>query len=888
MSRLSRHAWVRPIICGLTLLAAIAALLAWTPQARAGFADQDVTRASLAGQRANYLLDDAEYAADVARDDFERSDRRAADLALEVDRQQRDLDEISRRFDEAARSAKWLDEDLGRASERADARRKELDAAAERLRAARAALDQLTDAEVAKFEAGEPFKALAAAVDGAGKAMEAVEKAALDALAQTDEHRAATAAAEALDARVKFLTEQGDAAAPDELNTAKKELAAALDGVRRLEDQHLSSDPAVKSAEERLAQAEQSLKSAQDEFRDALTRRPEIADARNAATAEQRAYDDALRAFRAAETRAADASEQLKKQEELVVLERDRLAAANDRLNRLLDEVREADAFATASDRRLRDALEAVEYARRERDAASWSLARAGRAGDAFYGWDAPVSGFGGATVHVGRVYSGPRPLFSNPVYHRPAWSRPLTDFDRPHRGRLLPHGEWVDHTGDRWDDDRRPVVVKVVHLDRSTNASRGVRATARENAARLASRTSGDEKQRQQRFARQVVVETRRNEVAQRQMRLSSFGAHAGAPGAGAIAVAQADAIDRKNRQRAAAAERATRAAGVQAEQQRGGEGKAAVDAHREELRQRQLADAALARREVLAPSKGRLSTDKFAEPLVVLPREGALAIRPSGKLRDDSADGRRLRWAERRQLDAKEREQAQQARRERDEQRRAAATAAAIAGRPPTGGESKQDDVVRLRRDNAGAKRDKSEGRGAPADTARDAAQEAKSTEPQAARQAPQREAGRQIKAEQDQVAEQARRQAAQAQRQQETEARRQQQAADAARDAARDSARQQAAAEQRSRRDANREANEAARSAQREASRQAEQQRSADRQASRRAEQQRSAERNAARSAERVDRQAAESRRSESRQQGRNNDRSGTADRGARRRR
>ena len=47
---------------------------------------------ALALQRADYLLADAEYAADVARDDLERADRRAAELAQDIDRQQRDVD----------------------------------------------------------------------------------------------------------------------------------------------------------------------------------------------------------------------------------------------------------------------------------------------------------------------------------------------------------------------------------------------------------------------------------------------------------------------------------------------------------------------------------------------------------------------------------------------------------------------------------------------------------------------------------------------------------------------------------------------------------------------------------------------------------------------------
>ena len=249
MPRLSHPAVVRPAV----VLVGLLALFTVSPAAHAGFVDYDITRARLAMQRADYLLSDAQYAADVARDDLERADRRAAELAQEVDRQQRDVDDASRKFDEAVRSAKWIDEDLGRAVNRADARQKELDEAAEQLRAAREAADQLVEGEVARVEAGGQFKSLTAAVEDAGKALEAAEKASLERLAQTDEHRAARTVADAVKTRVDFLTEQGDRTAPDELEAAKKELADAQDRLRRMEDRHLASDPQVKDAETRLA-----------------------------------------------------------------------------------------------------------------------------------------------------------------------------------------------------------------------------------------------------------------------------------------------------------------------------------------------------------------------------------------------------------------------------------------------------------------------------------------------------------------------------------------------------------------------------------------------------------------------------------------------------------
>src|SRR4051812_30625953 len=147
MTRLTPARLIPPVLNVLGLLL----FMSWTAPAKAGYVDYDVTRARLGLQRADYLLGDAQWAADVARDDFERADRRAAELAEQVDRQQRDIDDIGRRFDEASRAAKWLREDLDRWNERAEARQKELEVAGEKLRAAREALDKVTADATAKF-----------------------------------------------------------------------------------------------------------------------------------------------------------------------------------------------------------------------------------------------------------------------------------------------------------------------------------------------------------------------------------------------------------------------------------------------------------------------------------------------------------------------------------------------------------------------------------------------------------------------------------------------------------------------------------------------------------------------------------------------------------------
>ena len=64
MPRLSHLARLRRLV--LPALGLVT-LLALAPRARAGFVDYDITRARLAIQRVDYLLDDAQYAADVAR-----------------------------------------------------------------------------------------------------------------------------------------------------------------------------------------------------------------------------------------------------------------------------------------------------------------------------------------------------------------------------------------------------------------------------------------------------------------------------------------------------------------------------------------------------------------------------------------------------------------------------------------------------------------------------------------------------------------------------------------------------------------------------------------------------------------------------------------------------
>ena len=223
-------------------------------------------------------------------------------------------------------------------------------------------------------------------------------------LSQTDEHRAATVV-DAIQTRVEFLTQQGDRTFPDELAAAKKDLAEARDRLRRLEDRHLSNDPNVKNAEMKLAQAESAHRSAREDFEKQLDQRPEVADARKAEAAEQQNYDNALRAVRNAEARAGDASQQLARQDEAVALEQDQLKGANDTAQPAAG--RGAGGGRLRHRRRPapRDALDAVEAApAASATRPSWSLARAERAADAFYGWGVPATGYGWSVVHVGLV----------------------------------------------------------------------------------------------------------------------------------------------------------------------------------------------------------------------------------------------------------------------------------------------------------------------------------------------------------------------------------------------------------------------------------------------------------------------------------------------------
>ena len=834
----------------LLSLVALVVLGGWGRPARAGYADYDVTRARLALQRADYLLNDAQWAADVARDDFDRADRRAANLAQEVERQQREIDDAGRKFDDATRAVKWLKEDLDRKAEKAEARRKELDAANEKLRAAREALDKLTAESVAQFEAGDEFKKLTTAVEEAGKVVEAAEKASLEAFARADEHRAAVTAAEALKMRVDFLTGQGDRAAA-ELATAVKELADAMDRVRSLEDKHLAEDPKVEEAEQRLLEVQRVLKALRNDFDAKLGQRPEVAEARKAVAAEQQAYDDALRSLQEAEAAVATAQDELRKQDEVAALEQDRLRAANDHQNKLLDELKEADSFAAESHRRMRDALEAVEVARRERDAAAWSLARAESAADAFYAWDTPVWGFGWSVVHVGWSDCRPHyPVYVAPDCHRPTWCRPLSEFNHPwhhhrwHSYKGHGHGSWRD-------DHRRPVVVKVtdVRSPLHRRQQQWARETARERAVRFAGRSDDTDQRRQ----RQAVAQTRRQEVEQRRVRLASY-VRPVVPGDPRIVAQQ------QTMRRAAEADAATRAAAARADRQRGQEPQQMNAARQQELRQAQQADSRQ-RRQLYQDLAGR----RRAGGPPQVGQEGSISIQPV-----TGAEGRRLRWAERRE---------QEQRRERETINPKAAAEVIAQGRMPVVAPHR-DRVQREIERPQGARDDNDARQAGERQAAQQRRAEREAAEQQESRQQDavvesrraqrQREASaeRAARDQRDQErsreqaeqqaarrqAEESRRASAQAERQQEVESRRQRQGQEASREAARESTRQQAAAAERAQR------------AQRESQRAAE--REPQRQAPRQVDQHRVAERESARSAERQSPRAETSSRSEDR--------------------
>jgi hypothetical protein len=885
-------------------IALIAAVLFLAPAtAGAGYADYDITRARLSMQRVDYLLSDAEWAADVARDDLERADRRASELSAEVARQEREVDDASRRLDDADRASHWLREDVDRLLGKIDERKKELDAAAERLRAAREAVDKLTADAVAGLEAGEGFRTASAAAEEAGKALEAAEKTSIEVLALTADHRAAVTVVEALQTRIQFLTDQGDRAA-DELAAAQKELADGRNRLRDMEDRHLAQDPQVADAERRFAQAEQAVKSLRDDFQKQLDQRPEVADARKAALLEQENYDATLRSLQNTESQVVDAQDQLRRHEEVARLERDRLDNANDQLNKLLDELRDADAFADASSRRLRDALEAVECGRRERDAAAWSLARAEQA-DAFYRWDAPVYGHSWTVVHIGRVDCDPfptRPVYWNdPDCYRPAWCQPLTSFRRP---------AWSGGFGwshyRRWrDDDCRPVVVKVVKYRTPVVVREVVRRDSRRKATLLAGRTAGDER----RVQRQAAVEKQRKQVVERRERIQSTRlvggpTHAGQLALGQFPMARAQMNERALRQQKNDAERATRVAAVRAERERRVEAKKVFEARRQGGRDKPLEQAA-ARGDFAAAEKLR------GQQLRQANIEARSTMGPVANVVPGSDESKRLRWAERRDRDQREREQRRQEqqqtqvlrRQQKEQKAQAVATARAVAKSEPGQTGSAQPEKAsrreerRVIREERDASQDAVRQAKAAQESAERKAQQQQRAEREAAQQQkPQREPAveqlrrqeRQQEAAADraareqrqqeqqsakQQAEESRRAAVQAERQREAEVRQQRQA----QEASRDSARQQAFAEERAQRQAQRDASEQARSSQREANREA----------ARQSEQSRSAEREAQRSAERESRRAVEeSRRSEASQRN-NNDRPDNSDRGGRRR-
>lgn len=515
-----------PRLCGLLWLSGLAVLTFLAGPVRAGWIDYDVQRARLSLQRADYLLGDAQWAADIARDDLQRADRRAADLAAEIDRQQREVDAAVNRLDAADRAAKQLGEDIDRNRARAEQRQRDLDAARQRLHAARQRLDALTAEQVKAFEAGPEFKAANDAAEQAKKDLAAAEDASLGALSRTEEHKTAAAAADALLARVNFLTEQGERAA-DELAAAKKELAAAEKKVRDLEDRHLEADPSVREPGQKLARAEQRVAELRSEFDKQLNQRPEVADARKGLDAAQADYDDTLRALGDAEARAADAENLLRNNQDERTLAQDQFKAADQQLRNLINQQQEAEDFAAAANRRYRDAIEAVAVASAERQSAAWSLSRAPSYG--FYGWSTPVIGLRRSLIHVDRISlheehrrshfadAGHAPGLPHD-FDRPAWARPLTDADRPQWARgWTPGAPWwaSGQFGYRRAGDA-PVSVRVVNAPPSAAAA----GQARERAVELASRASGDEQRRQ----RQAALALQREQSRRREVKLASL----------------------------------------------------------------------------------------------------------------------------------------------------------------------------------------------------------------------------------------------------------------------------------------------------------------------------------------------------------------------------
>ena len=350
-----------------------------------------------------------------------------------------------------------------------------------------------------QFEASDAFKVADAEARRATAAIKSAEDVAIANLAQTPEHKSLMAALESAQKRVDFLESQGERAAA-EVPAAKKDFDEAKRRLEDFEDRHVDSEPQVRAARDRLSAAEDKVNSLRDDFDKNYDQRVEVADARKAVEAGQNGYDAALRDVRDEEDRVADAQAELRKRENELALDRNRLRDADDAVRAMVDDAKDAGARADEARARYEDAVSAAECARRERQAALWAMARAEES-DAFCGWNASPWGFGcysTTVVHIRRFECDDDDFFFR--RHR------RFGFGFGFGPVVRPVPVW------RPNPPRRVVVVQVTGGE--TRAARLARQHAREKARELAGRNADDE-QRTQRLA---AIEARREQSLQRQ----------------------------------------------------------------------------------------------------------------------------------------------------------------------------------------------------------------------------------------------------------------------------------------------------------------------------------------------------------------------------------
>lgn len=363
---------INPIRWLVVILAAAATIAVNRPAGAQPLDDWALADLDAAERALSAALADA----DAASRDLDSARWRIHDLRQAIDRESAPAEQLRRQISQSEKTLEQISIDRAAAQRQADELRGCVDDLRRRLDVAEAKLNALRDAEIQRFEAGEPFVTARKALDEAIGQVQTAGRAAVARLALTDAYRRLVGEVEAASARAEMLR-QAPGYHARELSESITWHTDATNRLRAMESAAVEADPAVRLARQDADAKAAALGELQREFAARLSEMPHVQDATSEADRARADLQGPSAELSRVEQRLAQVEQAFKTQSDWLSGAKVDLAQREARLATLQQQMDAVQAEAANLEARLAGALAAADQAREARNWAWWRLREA-------------------------------------------------------------------------------------------------------------------------------------------------------------------------------------------------------------------------------------------------------------------------------------------------------------------------------------------------------------------------------------------------------------------------------------------------------------------------------------------------------------------------------